>query len=155
MDKARKPSNSVCYTPSSEPFRIYKHNQFPLRSIVIWSLIAVTFKEIKHRKSVHISCFLHPGYIDFPAPREIRRSCWCNICCSRLTFNLLGRSVSLNPLAFYDILVIDRIYASFPHKTLISFLSFMPYQLRYKFFSSTWLKLKEKTKLRGRSPQSN
>jgi hypothetical protein len=22
MDKARKPSNSVCYTPSSEPYRI-------------------------------------------------------------------------------------------------------------------------------------
>jgi hypothetical protein len=23
MDKVRKPSNSVCYTPSSEPYRIY------------------------------------------------------------------------------------------------------------------------------------
>jgi hypothetical protein len=24
MDKFREPSNSVCYTPSSEPYRIYK-----------------------------------------------------------------------------------------------------------------------------------
>jgi hypothetical protein len=24
MDKVRKPSNSVCYTPSSEPYRIYR-----------------------------------------------------------------------------------------------------------------------------------
>jgi hypothetical protein len=23
MDKVQKPSNSVCYTPSSEPYRIY------------------------------------------------------------------------------------------------------------------------------------
>jgi hypothetical protein len=25
MDKAQKPSNAECYTPSSEPFRIYKN----------------------------------------------------------------------------------------------------------------------------------
>jgi hypothetical protein len=25
MDKVRKPSNSVCYTPSSEPYRIYNY----------------------------------------------------------------------------------------------------------------------------------
>jgi hypothetical protein len=25
MDKVQKPSNSVCYTPSSEPYRIYKY----------------------------------------------------------------------------------------------------------------------------------
>jgi hypothetical protein len=29
MDKVRKPSNSVCYTPSSEPSRIY-------RPVYIW-----------------------------------------------------------------------------------------------------------------------
>jgi hypothetical protein len=28
MDKVRNPSNSVCYTPSSEPYRIYKENKF-------------------------------------------------------------------------------------------------------------------------------
>jgi hypothetical protein len=26
MDKVRNPSNSVCYTPSSEPYRIYFFN---------------------------------------------------------------------------------------------------------------------------------
>jgi hypothetical protein len=25
MDKVRNPSNSVCYTPSSEPYRIYSY----------------------------------------------------------------------------------------------------------------------------------
>jgi hypothetical protein len=25
MGKVQKPSNSVCYTPSSEPYRIYEH----------------------------------------------------------------------------------------------------------------------------------
>jgi hypothetical protein len=28
MDKFRKPSNSVCYTPSSQPYRIYFIKQF-------------------------------------------------------------------------------------------------------------------------------
>jgi hypothetical protein len=28
MDKVQKPSSSECYAPSSEPFRIYIHQEF-------------------------------------------------------------------------------------------------------------------------------
>jgi hypothetical protein len=39
MDKVRKPSNSVCYTPSSEPYRIYLKKCIyivPLSSTHLW-----------------------------------------------------------------------------------------------------------------------
>jgi hypothetical protein len=35
MDKVRKPSNPECYTPSSEPFRIYLHKNRVCRSRII------------------------------------------------------------------------------------------------------------------------
>jgi hypothetical protein len=39
MDKVQNPSNSVCYTPSSEPYRIYmkQHDLFILRTSVLSS----------------------------------------------------------------------------------------------------------------------
>jgi hypothetical protein len=33
MEKAQKPSNYVCYTPSSEPFRIYRLRVFENRTL--------------------------------------------------------------------------------------------------------------------------
>jgi hypothetical protein len=43
MEKVQKPSNPVCYTPSSEPFIIY-HRQNPSESTVI---IIILFKPMK------------------------------------------------------------------------------------------------------------
>jgi hypothetical protein len=39
MDKVRKPSNSVCYTPSSEPYRIYLGLNILLSHIILFNVL--------------------------------------------------------------------------------------------------------------------
>jgi hypothetical protein len=54
MDKVRNPSNSVCYTPSSEPYRIYimipprrGRNMFPVRYEFLSSYRMPVVKELR------------------------------------------------------------------------------------------------------------
>jgi hypothetical protein len=52
MEKVRKPSNSLCYTPSSEPIRIYKYMCSQLEKLKIFAQELVTSDMFRHGKSL-------------------------------------------------------------------------------------------------------
>jgi hypothetical protein len=72
MKKVQKPSNSVCYTPSSEPFRIYSdifcfhHGDLPVflltslkhgsPNVSEWSMF---WTEIVERNETQVTCSVH------------------------------------------------------------------------------------------------
>jgi hypothetical protein len=42
MDEVRKPINSVCYTPSSEPYRIYPQTTLWMKFLSVFFFIVYT-----------------------------------------------------------------------------------------------------------------
>jgi hypothetical protein len=61
MDKGQNPSNSECYTPSSEPFRMYKCNNGFSNKI---KPLHVSANDAHHRKATNTSKeMLHMYYM--------------------------------------------------------------------------------------------
>jgi hypothetical protein len=48
MEKVQKPSNSVCYTPSSEPYRIYMTIVFWSMYLCIWLSFCLSVNQSVH-----------------------------------------------------------------------------------------------------------